>query len=36
MENLIYWQGVAVGIEGTGNRVTWFANATPKIIAALS
>lgn len=34
MENLVYWQGVAVGIEANG-LITWFTNATPEIIAAL-
>lgn len=33
-ENLIYWQGTAVGIEVAG-RITWFTNATPEIIKAL-
>ena len=35
MENLIFWQGQPVGIECAG-RVTWFTNATPYIIKALS
>jgi len=35
MENLIYWQGVAVGID-CGRSVAWFSNATPEIIKALS
>jgi hypothetical protein len=35
MENLIYWQGVAVGID-CGSFISWFPSATPKAIAALS
>ncbi len=34
IENLIYHQGVAVGIEVAG-RITFFSNATPDAIAAL-
>jgi len=34
MENLIYWDGVAIGIE-SGSRVTWFASAPKEVIAAM-
>jgi hypothetical protein len=34
MENLIYWNGVAVGIDN-GWGIAWFSNATPEIIKAL-
>jgi hypothetical protein len=34
MENLVYYKGIAVGIE-VGGRVTWFTSATPEAIAAL-
>lgn len=35
MENLIYWQGVAVGMD-CGDYVLWFPSVTPEAIAALS
>jgi hypothetical protein len=35
MENLIYWRGVAVGIE-CGNYVSWFPSAPKEAIEALS
>lgn len=35
MENLIYWQGKAVGRE-FGNYVTFFPSAPPEAVAALS
>lgn len=35
MENLIYWQGKAVGIEVAG-RIQWFPSAPREAIAALS
>ena len=34
MENLIYWNGMAVGMECDG-RVTWFPTAPRAAIAAL-
>ncbi len=34
MENLIYWQGVAVGIEVQG-RIQWFPSAPREAIEAL-
>ncbi len=34
MENTVYFQGIAVGIEVAG-RITFFSNATPEAIAAL-
>ena len=34
MENLIYWNGVAVGIE-SGSRITWFPSAPKEAIEAL-
>lgn len=34
MENLIYWHGVAVGIERSG-RIEWFASAPHEAIEAL-
>jgi hypothetical protein len=34
MENLIYWKGVAVGIE-SGNLITWFPSAPKEAIDAL-
>jgi len=34
MESLIYWGGVAVGIE-SGNLITWFPSAPKGAIAAL-
>lgn len=35
MENLIYWQGRAVGIEVAG-RIEWFPSASREVIAALT
>jgi hypothetical protein len=35
MENLIYWNGRAVGIDN-GNNIAWFSNATAEIIKELS
>jgi len=35
MENLIYWQGVAVGID-CGTFIAWFASAPREAIEALS
>ena len=35
MENLIYWQGKAVGIQ-YDNYICWYTNATPKIIKLLT
>jgi hypothetical protein len=35
-ENLIYWRGVAVGIEGAGGRIVWFGNTSREAIEALS
>jgi hypothetical protein len=35
MENLVYWQGRAVGMEANG-RITWFAGAPREAIEALS
>lgn len=35
MENLIYFQGVAVGID-CGRFISWFTSATPEIITAIS
>jgi len=35
MENLIYWNGVAVGIE-SGTTVQWFPSAPKEAIAELS
>jgi hypothetical protein len=34
MENLIYWNGLAVGIE-SGNRIAWFPSAPKEAIAAM-
>jgi len=34
MENLIYWKGIAVGIE-SGSQITWFPSAPKEAIAAL-
>ena len=34
MENLVYWRGVAVGIE-VGGRVSWFPSAPKEAIAEL-
>jgi len=34
MENLIYWQGKAVGMD-CGSYVSWFPSATPEIIACV-
>lgn len=36
MENAVYWQGMQVGIEGTGNRITWFPSAPREAIEALA
>jgi hypothetical protein len=33
-ENLVYWHGVAVGIEA-GGCITFFASATPEAINAV-
>ncbi len=35
MESLVYWHGVAVGIE-TAGRIAWFASAPREAIEALS
>lgn len=35
MENLIYWKGVAVGIECNG-FITWFPSATSEAIRELN
>jgi hypothetical protein len=35
MENLIYWHGVAVGID-CGKYVSWFSSAPKEAIEALS
>lgn len=35
MENLIYWRGVAVGID-CGGFVSWFPSASPEAIACLA
>jgi hypothetical protein len=35
MENLIYWQGKAVGIE-QGDYIVWFPSAPLEAITALS
>jgi hypothetical protein len=35
MENLIYWQGVAVGID-CGTYVSWFPSAPKEAIDALT
>jgi hypothetical protein len=35
MENIIYWQGVAVGMD-CGVYISWFPSAPPEAIAALS
>jgi hypothetical protein len=34
-ENLVYWHGLAVGIEVSG-RITWFPSAPREAIEALS
>jgi hypothetical protein len=34
-ENIVYWQGLPVGIEANG-RITWFPSATREAIEALS
>lgn len=34
METLIYWRGIAVGIEIAG-RITWFPSATDEARRAL-
>ena len=34
MENLIYWQGVAIGID-CGSYISWFTSATLEAINAL-
>jgi len=33
-ENMIYWRGVAVGIERNG-RIEWFASASREAMEAL-
>lgn len=33
MENLIYWNGAAVGIDG-GSYISWFSNAPREAIDA--
>jgi hypothetical protein len=35
MENLIYWNNVAIGIE-RGNYITWFPSAPKEAIKTLS
>jgi len=35
MENLIYWQGIAVGID-CGSYISWFSSAPGEAIQALS
>jgi len=35
MENLIYWQGAAVGID-CGTHIAWFPSATADAIEELS
>jgi hypothetical protein len=35
MENLIYWNGVAVGYDN-GGRTIWFPSAPAEAIAALA
>jgi len=35
MENLVYWHGIAVGIEQAG-RIIFFPSASKEAIAALS
>jgi len=35
MENLIYWKGVAVGID-RGNYVSWFPSAPREAIEGLA
>lgn len=35
MENLIYWKGVAVGID-CGNYVSWFPSAPREAIEGLA
>lgn len=35
MENLIYWQGIAVGID-CGSYISWFPSASAEAIEALS
>ncbi len=35
-ENLIYWQGVAIGIEYGAGRILWFSNAPREAIEAYS
>lgn len=35
MENLIYWNGVAVGIE-SGSMIQWFPSAPKEAIEAIS
>lgn len=34
-ENIVYWEGVPIGIE-CGDHITWFPSAPPEAIAALS
>lgn len=34
MENIVYFNGVAVGIE-VGGRIHWFPSASPEAIRAL-
>jgi len=34
-ENLIYWNGVAVGID-CGRYISWFPSAPAEVIAALT
>lgn len=35
MENIVYWKGVAVGIEVAG-QIQWFPSATTEAIKELS
>ena len=35
MENLIYWQGVAVGMD-CGDYISWFSSAPREAIEAMS
>ena len=35
MDDLIYWNGIAVGCW-EGNHIVWFSNATREAIEALS
>ena len=35
MENILYWQGIAVGMD-CGSFIAWLPSATPEAIAGLS